>query len=58
MTDDVHRRPNVADFYAQLPGAEGIRITGYARGDCLYLVDTANADAWLEGKAVSLGDMA
>jgi len=58
MTDDVHRRPNVADFHAELPGAEGIRITGYARGDCLYLVDTANPDAWLEGKAVSLGDMA
>jgi len=56
MTDD-RRRPNVADFHANLPGAEGIRITGYARGDCLYLVDTANADAWLEGKAINLGEM-
>jgi hypothetical protein len=56
MTDD-RRRPNVADFHAELPGAEGIRITGYARGDCLYLVDTANADAWLEGKAINLGEM-
>jgi len=57
MTDDHHGRPNVADFHAVLPGAEGIRITGYARGDCLYLVDTANADAWLEGKAINLGEM-
>jgi hypothetical protein len=57
MTDDVERRPAVADFHADLPGAEGIRITGYARGDCLYLVDTANDDAWLEGRAVCLGDM-
>jgi len=56
MTDD-RRRPNLADFHAELPGAEGIRITGYARGDCLYLVDTANADAWLEGKAINLGEM-
>jgi len=56
MSDD-RRRPNVADFHAELPGAEGIRITGYARGDCLYLVDTANADAWLVGKATNLGEM-
>jgi len=58
MSDEFSGRPEVADFHASLPGAEGLRITGFARGDCLYLVDTANDDAWLEGRAVCLGDMA
>jgi len=31
-------------------------LTGYAVGDCLYLRRSGNPDAWIEGKAVHLGD--
>jgi len=31
-------------------------LSGYAMGECLYLQDETNMDAWIEGKAVNLGD--
>jgi len=31
-------------------------LTGYAVGDCLYLRRSGQPDAWIEGKAVHLGD--
>jgi hypothetical protein len=31
-------------------------LTGYQVGDSLYLQDPDNFDAWIEGKAVNLGD--
>jgi hypothetical protein len=30
--------------------------TGYPMGECLYLQDETNTDAWIEGKAVHLGN--
>jgi len=31
-------------------------LTGYQVGDSLYLQDPDNFDAWIEGKAVNVGD--
>jgi len=31
-------------------------LRGYAIGDCLYVQQAGHPDAWIEGKAVNLGD--
>jgi len=51
---------NFNDEYIELPGKmmdwERPDLTGYARGDCLHLEDPRVHGAWIEGKAVNLGD--
>jgi len=43
-------------FYQDMEGIDSGDLTGYAMGECLYLQDETNMDAWIEGKAVHLGD--
>jgi hypothetical protein len=57
MTDEFLGRPSVADFHTDSPRAIEPKITGFAAGDCLYLQESDNDNAWLEGRAVCLGDM-
>jgi hypothetical protein len=53
MSDDILGRTRLAEIL----DPEHPELTGFARGDCLYLVETNNDHAWLEGRAVCLGDM-
>jgi len=32
------------------------QLRGFVAGDCLYLQDVDNEAAWIEGKAVQVGD--
>jgi len=57
MTDDIFSRAFVANFHDPRTSQESYFITGFAAGDNLYLQLANNDDAWLEGRAVSLGDM-
>jgi hypothetical protein len=57
MTDDILSRAFVANFHDPRTSEESQLITGFAAGDNLYLQLADNDDAWLEGKAVCLGDM-
>jgi len=57
MTDDILGRAFVANFHDPRTSPESQLITGFAAGDNLYLQLANYDDAWLEGKAVCLGDM-
>ncbi|MDR9412774.1 MAG: hypothetical protein RI531_09210 [Haloferacaceae archaeon] len=43
-------------FHQDIERIDSGDLTGYAMGECLYLQDETNMDAWIEGKAVNLGD--
>jgi len=57
MTDDILSRAFVANFHDPRTSEESQLIIGFAAGDNLYLQLADNDDAWLEGRALSLGDM-
>jgi len=57
MTDDILGRAFVANFHDPRMSEESHLIIGFAAGDNLYLQLADNDDAWVEGKAVCLGDM-
>ena len=57
MSDEFFRRTGLADFHTDSPRPIEPAVTGFAAGDCLYLQESDNDDAWLEGRAVCLGDM-
>jgi len=57
MSDEFIRRSGLADFHTDSPRPICPHVTGFAAGDCLYLQESDNDDAWLEGRAVCLGDM-
>jgi len=45
----------IEDMVDDILEEHGQQLTGYAMGECLYLQDETNMDAWIEGKAVTLG---
>jgi len=46
----------IEDMVDDILEEHGQELTGYAVGSCLFIRASDNADAWIEGKAVTLGD--
>ena len=49
---------DITDMVDDILDDRSHHLRGYAIGDCLYVQQAGQPDAWIEGKAVHLGDWA
>jgi len=47
---------DITDMVDEILQDQPQRLRGYVVGDCLYMQQSGNRRAWIEGKAVNLGD--
>jgi hypothetical protein len=47
---------DISDMVDKMLADNPPRLRGYVVGDCLYLEESGNDQAWIEGKSVHCGD--